>query len=77
MHFSNICYHFVVSVYSNPLPPEFLFFVVFRDIGSFRLPTHSRNAHRIFFDDLFLKIKIEIFAKWCHMGKLGGKGLNG
>ena len=38
----------------NHLLPDF-FFVVFQDIGtqhktgSFRLPTHSRDAHRIFF----------------------------
>ena len=34
------------------------FFVVFRDItsfGSFRLPTHRRDAHMNFFDDPFLK----------------------
>ena len=41
-------------------------------IGSFRLPTHSRDAHRKFFDR---KIKIESFAKRYHMGTLGGKGL--
>ena len=41
----------------NPLPPEFfflLFFGTYPKIGSFRLPTHSRDAHRKFFDDPFL-----------------------
>ena len=42
----------------NPLPPELFFFSSFfgtkPKIDSFRLPTHSRDAHRKFFDDPFL-----------------------
>ena len=36
----------------NPLPPGFFFssfFGTYPKIGSFRLPTHSRDAHRKFF----------------------------
>ena len=41
----------------NPLPTylqNFLFLRTLPKIGSFRLPTHSRDAHKNFFEDLFL-----------------------
>ena len=37
----------ILPVPVNPLPPE-IFFRRFFEIGSFRLLTHSRDAHRIF-----------------------------
>ena len=52
-----------------------LFFIVFRDktkIGSLRLPTHSRNAHRNFFQRTLLISK----SKFWPQGTLGSKGLN-
>ena len=44
-------------------------------IGSFRLPTHSRNAHRNFLVDPFFKIKIKILAKRTICRTFGSKGL--
>ena len=50
---------FVPKLSFNPLWTEFFFFRRFSGhkpkIGSFRLPTHRRDAHRKFFDDPFLK----------------------
>ena len=55
------------------------FFVVFRGIaykiGPFRLPTHSRDAHRKFVWWSLPKIKIKILAKLVIYGTLGSKGL--
>ena len=45
------------------------------NIGSFRLTTHRRDAHRNFFDDPFLNRHQNFFAKRYHMNTLGGKGL--
>ena len=47
----------IFSIFINPLPPEFFlpsFFGTYPKIGSIRLPTRSRDAHRKFFDDPFL-----------------------
>ena len=47
----------------NPLPPEFFFSSFFgtsRKIGSFRLPTHSRDAHRKFVWWSLLKLKSKV-----------------
>ena len=49
--------HFYWFFMINPFVPEFFFpsfFVTWLRIGSFRLPTHSRDAHRKFFEDPFL-----------------------
>ena len=73
------CYNFSCSaVLINPLQPEFFFFVVFQDlanIGSFSLPTHSRDAHRNF---LMIPsyFKIEILTIQDKFVLLGHKGLN-
>ena len=49
-------YQYVISSSVNPLLPEFFYrrFSGQRKIGSFCLPTHSHDAHRKFFYDLFL-----------------------
>ena len=53
------------------------FFVVFRDIGSFRLLTHSRDAHRKFFFMIPSYFRIEILALKIRalLCALGSKGL--
>ena len=43
-------------VFLNPLPAEFCF-RRFTGPNSFGLPTHSRDAHRKFFDDPFFNKK--------------------
>ena len=58
----------------TPFLPE-LFFHRFSGCSSFRLPIHSRDAHRKSFWWSLLKLK-SIFARRCHMGTIGGKGLN-
>ena len=69
-----IVYIFTVLVNNaiNPLPPEFFFFVVFRDIALFIYRLIVATLIGIF---LMIPSKIESFAKRCHMGTLGGKGL--
>ena len=61
---------------THHLPNSFFrrFFWTSPKTGSFRLLSRSRDAHRIFFMISSLII-IEIFAKRCHVGSLGGKGL--
>ena len=63
----------------NPLVPEFLFSSFFGTqpkIGSFRLPTHRRDAHRIFFLVIPSSFRIEILAIRTLSCTLGTKGLN-
>ena len=67
----------MTGFFFNPLLPEFIFIVVFRDIniGSFRLPTHSRDAHRNFFM-IPSYFRIENMAIRAILCALGSKGLN-
>ena len=61
----------------NPLLPEFFFssfFETYPKIGSLRLPTHSRDAHRNFFM-IPSYSKIEILAIRDEFVTLGHKGL--
>ena len=61
----------------NPFHPELFFrrfFGTEPKIGSFRLPTHSRDSHRKFFWWSLLLVKVKIFAKRYHMGTLEGLG---
>ena len=47
----------------NPLKTKFFFSFVFETqpkIGSFRLPSHGRDARMKFFDDPFLKKELKI-----------------
>ena len=44
-------------------------------IGSFRLPAHSRDAHRNFFDDPYF-FRNEILTIWEQIVPLGSNGLN-
>ena len=53
------------------------FFGTFPKIGSFRLPTHRRDAHRKFFFDYPFLNRIEISVKGDTSVLLGVKGLNG
>ena len=53
------------------------FFVVLRDIGSFRPPTHSRDAHNEMFLVIPSKINIKILAKRAIYGTLVSKELRG
>ena len=58
-------------IFFNPFVPGFFFFVTMLTIGSFRLPTHSRDAHSKFFKDPF---KIKILAKRPIFRTLGTNG---
>ena len=64
-------YLFRELVHINPLVPEFFFssfFGTLPKIGSFPLPTHSRDAHRIFFflwSLLILESKFWQFVPFC------------
>ena len=51
-----------------------LFFMTKPKIGSFRLPIHSRDAHRNFFM-ISSEIGIKILARPALHGTLGSKGL--
>ena len=54
------------------------FVVVFRyslRIGCYRIPTHRRGAHRIFFI-IPSYFKIKILTKYCPLATLCNKGLN-
>ena len=61
----------ILKLHLNPLLPEFFFLRFFRDIipkiGSFRLLTHSREAHRTFFlwSLLILGLKFWQFVHFC------------
>ena len=64
--------HFMLPLliqWPNPLPP--IFFI----IGSYRLPTHRRDAHRIF-SLIHSYFKIKIWVKVDLWVRLGSKGLN-
>ena len=69
---STICNYF----YFNPLLPELFsssFLGTKRRIGYFRLPTHSRETHEIFFVPSYFRIEILAFREL--LCALGSKGL--
>ena len=69
------------SFYFKTLLPELFFssfFGIYPKIGSFRLPTHSRDAHRKFFWWSLLKLKSKVLlndAMWARWRKRLRKNL--
>ena len=60
----------------NPFVPGFFFssfFVTYLKIGSFRLPTHRRDAHRKFLLRIPSLIKIENFGRTYYIEYVGHK----
>ena len=60
----------------NPLWIKFFssFFETYPNIGSFRLPTHRRDAHRKFFWWSLLKIEFKFWSNFLYLGLWATEG---